>query len=92
VQLPLRISRRTKPSAAALRLIDALAKGETAAVTAYGRGIDPLLHEIDSLVRAQVPTVSSGHLHRPDGERLWLWWLGEPQAVGYYPRQQPATW
>jgi hypothetical protein len=95
----IRISRHSDPRVYARRIIQALAKGETASCTAYvgdhrrlGGGVDHILHAIDALVLAEIPAAqSSGSMHFPGGETVWVWSLGEPTPVAFWPRQQPET-
>jgi hypothetical protein len=79
-------------------IIEALRKGETVAGTAYADdyrrlngGVDRVLDAIDALVRAELPAVQCAHLRWARGERLWVWSLGEPEGVAYFPQQEPET-
>jgi hypothetical protein len=90
------VRRGDDPRAHAGSLIEALRKGETVWCTAYRRRhhrlddrVDRILHAIHALVAAEVPAVQCGRLHYRGGERVWVWSLGEPTGVAYFPRQQP---
>jgi hypothetical protein len=75
--------------AVARRVVTALTQGETVLCTGYGR-VEEVLHAVNALVLAELPTAKSAYLHWPKGERVRLWSLGEFKGVGYFPRQEPA--
>jgi hypothetical protein len=85
-----RITKSSRPRTDARRIVEALAKGETVSCTAYGRGVDSVLHAVDDLVREELPAAQGGYLHLSGGERFWLWSLGEPTPVWGYTREEPV--
>jgi hypothetical protein len=98
VSTPFRVTKSSNPRAAAQRVVEGLVKGETTvSCTAYGRrrlrghDVEAVLHAIHAFVLAELPAVKLGYAHFPGGERLWVWSLGEPTPVAFWPRQQPET-
>jgi hypothetical protein len=95
--MSLTITKRSNPHPEADRVVQALRSGaETATCTGYGRshhrrdggvaGVDHILHNIDVLVRMELPEVQCIHFHRPDGERLWIWSIAEWSGVAFFTR------
>jgi hypothetical protein len=100
VGVPSRVTKRSKARPVAARVIGAVAKGETASCIGYHSPnhhpldervsvVDHVLHEIDVLVKAELPAAQCNRYERPDGERVWVWSLGEPEGVAFWPRQKP---
>lgn len=82
----------------ARHLVGALSKGKTASCIGYRRShhrlddsIDRTLNAIDLAVTAALPAVQCSRYQRPDGERVWVWSLGEPKGVAFFPRQDPEV-
>jgi hypothetical protein len=77
------------------RVIEALRRDETVSCIGY-RGshnrldhrVDRVLRDIEVLVRAELPAVQCNPYQR-GRERVWVWSLGEPEAVAFWPRQEP---
>lgn len=83
-----RIREGTNPRTYARRIRELVAKGDTVLGVAYAPGVDGVLEAIDALVLAELPEARSTHLHWHDGERTWLWSLGEPKGVAFLPRRE----
>lgn len=76
-------------------VIEALRKGETIAGTAYADdyrrldgGVDHVLHALDALVRPSYPRRSAPTYVGTVASASGCGSLGEPEAVGYAPRQE----